>query len=295
MADRGQSSDPALPRYDAGGITLVDGYVELVQIGDPLAGPGNRNVNKIKIKAWRGPNFIQNPAVDVAGVDWILAENWWPYQRPTFVTPPFAGYISGHSTFSRAAAVIMTQLTGDAFFPGGMGEFVANQNEFLVFEEGPSVNVVLQWATYEDASDQTSLSRIWGGIHPPIDDIPGRRIGARIGNDVFAMAERYFHGETPSATTAPLAIQLTQNRPNPFNPATSIRYSVTQQTDVTLDVYSATGRLVRRLVERQVTPGTRVATWDGTNHDGVPMPSGIYFCQLRGGSEVQTRKMTLLK
>ena len=35
---------------------------------------------------------------------WVLAEGWWPYQRPSFVTPPFAGYVSGHSTFSRAAA-----------------------------------------------------------------------------------------------------------------------------------------------------------------------------------------------
>jgi flagellar hook assembly protein FlgD len=66
-------------------------------------------------------------------------------------------------------------------------------------------------------------------------------------------------------------------------------------TDVTLDVYSASGRLVRRLVQRQVSPGTRVVLWDGTNQDGVMVPSGIYFYQLRGGSEVQTRKMTLLK
>ena len=295
IAGRGQSSDPHLPSYDPGGIELLDGLIELVQPGDPLAGVGNKNVNKIKLKAWRGPSFISDPKVDVAGVDWILAENWWPYQRPTFVTPPFAGYISGHSTFSRAAAVVMTLLTGNAFFPGGMGEFVAPRNEFLVFEEGPSVDVVLQWATYEDASDQTSLSRIWGGIHPPIDDIPGRLIGATIGTEAFALAERYFRGEKPSSSTTPLAIQLAQNRPNPFNPVTSIRYSVTQETDVTLDVYSAGGRLVRRLVQRGVTPGTRVVLWDGTNQDGVSMPSGVYFYQLRSGPEVQTRKMTLLK
>jgi len=49
-------------------------------------------------------NTINDPATEMAGVDWILAENWWPYQRPTFVTPPFAGFVSGHSTFSRAAA-----------------------------------------------------------------------------------------------------------------------------------------------------------------------------------------------
>ena len=57
------------------------------------------------------------------------------------------------------------------------------ENEFLVFEEGPSESFTLQWATYQDASDQTSLSRIWGGIHPPIDDIKGRIIGEKIGED----------------------------------------------------------------------------------------------------------------
>ena len=195
MADLGQSSDPNLPNYHVGGIPLHPGFVELVQPGDPLAGPNNVNVGKIKLYAWRGPDYIGNPANTVAGVGWILAENWWPYQRPSFVTPPFAGFVSGHSTYSRAAALIMTLMTGDAFFPGGMGVFEAPQNEFLVFEDGPSVDVTLQWATYFDASDQTSLSRIWGGIHPPADDIPGRVIGQKIGQKSFDHALCYFFGQ----------------------------------------------------------------------------------------------------
>ena len=123
---------------------------------------------------------------------WILAENWWPYQRPTFVTPPFAGYISGHSTYSRAASELLTLVTGSPYFPGGIGEFVAPQDEFLVFEDGPSQTIVLQWATYHDASDQTSLSRIWGGIHPPADDLPGRLIGQEVARDAVAHAQMFF-------------------------------------------------------------------------------------------------------
>ena len=175
-------------------LPLIPGYIELVAAGDPLAGQNDEHVGKIKLYAWRGPDFIGNPAVDQAGVDWILAENWWPYQRPTFVTPPFAGYVSGHSTYSRAAAEVLTALTGDPFFPGGMSSFDIEANEFLVFEEGPSVDMTLQWATYRDASDQTSLSRLWGGIHPPADDIPGRVIGERVGIDAFNLARRYFNG-----------------------------------------------------------------------------------------------------
>ncbi len=193
MAELGQSSDPNQPSFHPGGIHLIPGYIELVEPGDTLAGANNEHVGKIKLLAWRGPTVIDDPETEEAGVGWILAENWWPYQRPSFVTPPFGGYVSGHSTYSRAAAELLTELTGDAYFPGGMGEFFCPKNEFLVFEEGPSVDVTLQWATYRDASDQCSLSRIWGGIHPPMDDIPGRFIGLAIGLEAFNMAESLFY------------------------------------------------------------------------------------------------------
>ena len=195
MADRGQSSDPLAASYHVDGIPLVANYIELVEVGDPLAGTNDENVGKIKLYAWRGPDFVANPFGDQAGVGWILAENWWPYQRPTFVTPPFAGYVSGHSTYSRAAAELLTALTGDEYFPGGMSGFEITANEFLVFEEGPSVDMTLQWATYRDASDQCSLSRIWGGIHPPADDLPGRAIGEQIGVAAFTLASDYFDGD----------------------------------------------------------------------------------------------------
>ncbi|WP_369996560.1 FG-GAP-like repeat-containing protein [Winogradskyella sp.] len=195
MAERGQSTDNTLDNYHIGGIPLFDGYIEVVEIGDPLAGFANQHVGKIKLYTWKGHDFIADTETDQAGVGWILAEDWYPYQRPTFVTPPFAGYVSGHSTFSRTASELMTMMTGSEFFPGGLGEFRAKANEFLVFEEGPSVDVVLQWATYRDASDQTSLSRIWGGIHPPADDIPGRFIGQAVAEDTFDFAVPYFSGQ----------------------------------------------------------------------------------------------------
>jgi len=213
MADRGQSSDPDDPDcpYNPDGIAYIDDpndpagdgsyrVIDCVRPGDPLAddpripGTDERNVGKIKIFAWRGPAYISNAVFDFAGVDWILAEEWWPYQRPTFVTPPFSGYISGHSTYSRTAAELLTLFTGDPYFPGGKSEFPAPKNEFLVFEEGPSVDLTLEWAKYIDASDQCSLSRLWGGIHPPADDIPGRLIGMKLGPEAFRYAREFFRG-----------------------------------------------------------------------------------------------------
>ncbi len=200
LADLGQATDPLLPSFNVDGINLIPGHIELVTIGDPLAGANNEHVDKIKILAWRGHDVINNVDTDEAGVDWILAENWVPYQRPSFVTPPFAGYVSGHSTFSRAAAEVLSLFTGDEFFPGGIGTFLAPQDEFLVFEDGPSVDVELQWATYRDAADQSALSRIWGGIHPPADDVPGRIIGIDVGINSYRKAKTYFHDLNQNGT-----------------------------------------------------------------------------------------------
>lgn len=214
LCDQGQCTDPTAAHYNPNGVNLIPGAIELVT--PESCAPGQRHehlaasVGKIAIKAWRGHSYIVNPAVDEAGVGWILAENWWPYQRPSFVTPPFAGYVSGHSTYSRGAAEVMTLLTGSPYFPAGLGEFYAPQNQFLVFEEGPSMDVYLQWAQYKDASDQCSLSRIWGGIHPPADDIPGRHIGLEVGPEAFFEAERYFNGQKscPADFTADAMVNI---------------------------------------------------------------------------------------
>jgi hypothetical protein len=200
MAAYGQSSNSLLPSYHPGGLPLIPGLIELVTAGDPLQGAGGININKVKIKAWRGFSFIVDPYNDVAGVGWILAENWLPYQRNTFVTPPFAGYLSGHSTYSRAGAQMLTMLSGSPYFPGGLGEYVVPANSFYTgFESGPSTDIKLQWATYKDASDQASLSRIWGGIHPPFDDMAGRAIGEQVGTAAHNKAKTYF-----TSTLAPV-------------------------------------------------------------------------------------------
>ena len=203
-------------------------------------------IYKIKVKSWNGPDFISDPSSDVAGVDWILGTHWWPYQRPTFVTPPFAGYLSGHSTFSRAAAEILTLITGSNYFPGGMGTFEIYKDEFLVFEEGPSENLTLQWATYQDASDQTSLSRIWGGIHPPIDDIKGRIIGDKIGKEAFALSEQYFSGTLNTIdflTKHDILIY-----PNPVKKTLNINTSYSD--GMKLEVYDLSGKLIFSLVDK---------------------------------------------
>jgi hypothetical protein len=195
MGGLGQSSDPTLPSYHPDGLPLVPGQVELIT--DETVAPGERHehlaehVGEIAIRAWTGtPDDQEN---EVGGVDWIRAVEWVPYQQPTFVTPAFAGYVSGHSTFSRAAAEVLTAMSGSEYFPGGLGSFTIPAGS-LEFEAGPSQDVELQWATYYDAADQAGLSRLYGGIHVQADDLNGRVMGAQCGKDAWALAQTYWDG-----------------------------------------------------------------------------------------------------
>ena len=194
MAGLGQSSDPKLPSYDPEGLPLVPGLIELIT--KESSAPGQRHaaladhVGEIAIRAWRGNP--KDPS-QVSGAGWILGERWVPYQKATFVTPAFPGFISGHSTFSRAAAEVLAAYTGSPYFPGG--EFTQTfAPGYLKFERGPSAPLTLSWATYFDAADQAGISRLYGGIHIAADDFAGRRIGSKVGKQAWTLAERYFAG-----------------------------------------------------------------------------------------------------
>jgi len=288
MSDKGQSSDPNLPRYHPFGIPLIPGYIELVDSNDALASDSVELVGEIKLWTWRGPDYIDDPDEDMAGVGWILADHWWPYQRPSFVTPPFAGYVSGHSTYSRAAAEILSRFTGDEFFPGGMGEFHAKRNEFLVFEEGPSESIILQWAKYTDASDQCSLSRIWGGIHPPVDDVPGRIMGMEVGLDAFEHADSYFQG-TASRKGPGQAREILDVYPNPAGEGGGFYITNTfSEEEVTLQVIDANGQ--ERFV--QVYPPDTKA-----GHFYVPASAlgpGLYFIRISAAGESRAQRIRVL-
>jgi hypothetical protein len=101
--------------------------------------------------------------------------------------------VSGHSTFSRAAAELLTSFTGSEYFPGGLHQWRLAAGE-LIHEEGPDEPITLQWATYRDAADQAGISRLFMGIHITADDVEGREIGAICGRQAWARAITYFDG-----------------------------------------------------------------------------------------------------
>ncbi len=93
----------------------------------------------------------------------------------------------------------------------------------------------------------------------------------------------------------PKKFELSQNFPNPFNPSTSIRYSVKDQSKVTITIYNLLGQEVRTLVNEIQTPGFRQVIWNGKDDNGRAVSSGVYLYRLRAGDFVQSRKMLLMK
>lgn len=95
--------------------------------------------------------------------------------------------------------------------------------------------------------------------------------------------------------SVPKVFELGQNFPNPFNPTTTIRYSVPVQGRVRLRVFDLVGREVASLVDEVETTGSYVVNWHGSDNFGSPLASGVYFYKLEGSGAQITKKMILLK
>ncbi|GAA3674966.1 vanadium-dependent haloperoxidase [Nonomuraea antimicrobica] len=137
-------------------------------------------------------HLYQGQRIATWGGRTVDGERWVPYQVPTFPTPPFAEYVSGHSTFSAAAAEVLKRFTGADSFGG---QTVVARGSSLV-EPGvtPASDVTLQWATFSAAADEAGLSRRYGGIHFRAGDLEGRTLGRAVGTAAWNRAKDYWTG-----------------------------------------------------------------------------------------------------
>jgi beta-glucanase (GH16 family) len=95
--------------------------------------------------------------------------------------------------------------------------------------------------------------------------------------------------------TVPVYFNVFQNFPNPFNPITTLRYDLPENSYVNVTVYDILGRQVRTLVKTTQEAGFKSVIWDATNDYGKPVSAGVYLYQIQAGEFVQTKKMVLLK
>jgi len=160
LAFQGQSSDRRAPSYNAGGLTLVPGLVELIT--RQSSAPGERHaalaehVGDVAVRTARG---------------WVLGTRWAP--RGGAMTPPSPGWVADGSVFGRAAAEVLAAWSRRTAIPHGAG---------------------LPWKTYRSAADEAGHAGVWEGTQIVPDDTAGLRVGSEVGKKSWALAERYFAG-----------------------------------------------------------------------------------------------------
>lgn len=125
----------------------------------------------------------------------VLGKDWFPYQFPLVVTPPFAEYTSGHSTYSRAGAEVLKAFTGSDHF--GYSDTIGAGKSLVQPGVVPAKPVTLYWATFTDAADEAGISRRYGGIHFIQGDLDGRAMGEKIGKAAWKHAQKYFRDGKP--------------------------------------------------------------------------------------------------
>lgn len=149
--------------------------------------------------AWRGP---------YQGVDFMNASEWRPYQADNFLSPPFPGYVSGHSVFSSAAAEMMNLFFGSDLYRGpscdiafkGNSLFEPKSNAIPGISDrpnrgprttgySPAEDVVLCWDNFTQTSVDSGFSRLLGGVHVMPDNEEGRAVGKRIARAVYEKAK----------------------------------------------------------------------------------------------------------
>jgi Domain of unknown function (DUF6851)/VCPO second helical-bundle domain len=190
---RGHSLDTDVKLFFALGNALMDASIgawaakyrwDFVR---PITAIRHRYKGK-PVTSWLGP---------YQGYGTVLGERWIPYQALNVVTPPFPEYVSGHSTFSSAAAAILAKFTGSDSFGAGVTVKAGSS----LFEPRtdtqagtPATDILLSWPTLTAAAKDAGLSRRLGGIHFQDGDEHGYSLGQRVGTNVLGQTMGYVNG-----------------------------------------------------------------------------------------------------
>lgn len=167
-----------------------------------------------RLEGWGGPG---------KGVVEMAAENWHPYSPYSFVTPPFPGYVSGHSTVSAACAKILELYTGSDRFgetekrKAGMmteADFACEKIQMRLGQSPKDAkltcDVALDLPTFSATAEMAGISRVMGGYHIQADNIEGLKLGRKVAEYVFPVTKSYFDGTAQIDADANRAIAATR-------------------------------------------------------------------------------------
>ena len=106
---------------------------------------------------------------------------------------------------------------------------------------------------------------------------------------------KYSSEKPTSVEIVPESLLTVNNYPNPFNPTTTIEFSLPEPGQAHLDVYAMSGQKIRNLTSGYMTAGVHSAVWDGRDDNGISVSSGVYFSRVSVGEVTSSRTMMLVK
>lgn len=169
-------------------------------------------------------------------------------------------------------------------------DFISSPPDIVYLSGNSYIEVPTTWSQYQYDLSVYDGQRIRFAIHCVSDD-----------SFVLWLDDFAFAGNGGSivgandATYTPLKTELFRNYPNPFNPETSIRYSIASPSQVRMDIYNIKGQLIRTLINESKSAGEHRAIWNGKDDKGNSVSSGVYFYKLSSGRFSSTKKMILMK
>jgi membrane-associated phospholipid phosphatase len=213
-------------------------YTAIRRLGDrPVVAWDNPN-------RWASPNHLPNSGLSI---DWghrrgnakMPAKDWLPY----LPTPPFPEYVSGHSTFTAAWAVVMQSITGSPRFG-----FQAKWKRSFIEDRTLDTPVVLSYPTFWSAAGASGISRLYAGIHWPAGNREGLKLGRQVGETVWAKAQSYFSGQASPFLAASIFLAPPLWHHSASSGGTAPRFEAASGLAIQLNSEGATGGAWRSML-----------------------------------------------
>ena len=177
---------------------------------------------------------------------------------------------------------------------------------YLKFDNSKAIKLGCRAVYFADSDYHTFVivSEQWASVDIPLTTFPNVDLTDVFqfkveGNGTIYWDNFYFYsnpvGVDNRSETLPQGFALEQNFPNPFNPFTTLRYDLPEDSFVNITIYAMMGRQVKTLINGLQTSGYKTVQWDATNDKNRPVSAGLYLITIQAGEFRQTKKMVLLK
>ncbi len=180
--------------------------------------------------------------------------------------------------------VIGFSLTG-ATIAAGSGDFITLSGTYDVAAAGTVVSL----SAVEDCDSDGDSACDSDDTRMVLSDTDAAALESSFVSSSWTVGDGTLDNEQP------MEFALSANYPNPFNPTTTIDYSIATAGDVSIIVYDMMGREVKSLVADFATPGNYSVVWDATNNEGLSVSAGMYVYKMISGNFVEVNKMLLVK